>query len=454
MPRRTSQSAASPPKRLRPIAARPCIRHPSVGCGARGGRPLMVASRDASQPNGAHHVGTESVATVRRAAAGPHLAHHDPGDWPKSRSAHRNRLTKSFATARNNSSRKSGRRCQRNAPVVSLQRHAPYIRLGPRRRYAHDSFASFVWFGSDVHLDRRRRMRLVRWHERQRDRRLRDNGNRRQHNIGKRRHHRIGNGNRRHDRIGNGTAGTTGSAGTVGPTAGTTGSAGSGGTTGSAGTTGTAGRGGATGTAGAGSGGSGATGSGGARGGTGGAAGAGASSGSGGAGLFSITVQLASAVKSTAPTTVGIVTWSISASGITSAHIDFGLDTTLRHDGAGRSDGDELPNLAARHEAGEDVPLPHRRERRREHVHQRRSDRHDRREAQLHAHHQLLGEERGGGPQGILHHVVLDGHRLAACRSSSTPTATWSGGTRRPRANRRTASRARACRPTARASGW
>jgi hypothetical protein len=39
-------------------------------------------------------------------------------------------------------------------------------------------------------------------------------------------------------------------------------------------------------------------------------------------------VQLASATKSSAPTTVGVVTWSISKSGITSAHIDFGLDTT------------------------------------------------------------------------------------------------------------------------------
>ena len=55
----------------------------------------------------------------------------------------------------------------------------------------------------------------------------------------------------------------------------------------------------------------------------------------------------------------------------------------VRHDGAGRSpDGDELPNLAARHEAREDLPLPDRREQRREHVHQRRSDRHDRREDQ------------------------------------------------------------------------
>jgi hypothetical protein len=136
-----------------------------------------------------------------------------------------------------------------------------------------------------------------------------------------------------------GSAGTTGGSGSNGSTgtAGTTGSSGSNGSTGTAGTTGsagnvgttgTAGRGGATGAAGAGNGGAGATGSGGARGGTGGAAGAGASSGGGGAGLFTIMVQLASAVKSTAPTTVAIVTWSISASGITSAHIDFGVDTT------------------------------------------------------------------------------------------------------------------------------
>ena len=212
---------------------------------------------------------------------------------------------------------------------------------------------------------------------------------------------------------GTGTAGTTGSAGTVGPTAGTTGSAGRGGTTGSAGATGTAGRGGAAGTASAGSGGSAATGSGGARGGTGGAAGAGASSGSGGAGLFSITVQLASAMKSTAPTTVGIVTWSISASGITSAHIDFGVDTTygmtapvdltatnyrtlllgmkpaktyhfriVASSGASTYTSDDQTVTT-----GAKITLD--------------------------AHHQLLGEERGGGPEGILHHVVLDGHRLA-----------------------------------------
>src|SRR5204863_7802259 len=76
-------------------------------------------------------------------------------------------------------------------------------------------------------------------------------------------------------------------------------------------------RGGATGVAGMGAGGT-----------AGGAGVAGASGGSVGGDLFTITVQLASATKSTAPTTVGIVTWSTTAAGITSAHIEFGLDTT------------------------------------------------------------------------------------------------------------------------------
>jgi hypothetical protein len=53
-----------------------------------------------------------------------------------------------------------------------------------------------------------------------------------------------------------------------------------------------------------------------------------AGSGQMGSSQFTIKVQLASDVKSTAPTTVGIVTWSVAATGITSAHIDFGLDTT------------------------------------------------------------------------------------------------------------------------------
>lgn len=57
----------------------------------------------------------------------------------------------------------------------------------------------------------------------------------------------------------------------------------------------------------------------------GGATGAGGQTGADG---FTITVQLASAVKSTAPTTIGIVTWSTTATGITTAHIDFGPDTT------------------------------------------------------------------------------------------------------------------------------
>ncbi len=117
---------------------------------------------------------------------------------------------------------------------------------------------------------------------------------------------------------GSGRGGTTG-AGTAGMS-GAAGSTGEAGATGAAGTTGAAGRGGATGAAGMGAGGT----AGGARGGTGGAA----SGGSSGGDLFTIAVALASATKATAPTTVGIVTWSITATGITSAHIDFGLDTT------------------------------------------------------------------------------------------------------------------------------
>ena len=118
------------------------------------------------------------------------------------------------------------------------------------------------------------------------------------------------------------TGGTTG-------TGGVTGTAGRGGTTGTGGTAGALGKGGATGMGGSGTGGAATGGAGGAHVGTGGTAGTGSGTGGSGQGsLFTIMVQLASAVKSTAPTTVGIVTWSISASGITSAHIDFGLDTT------------------------------------------------------------------------------------------------------------------------------
>jgi hypothetical protein len=135
---------------------------------------------------------------------------------------------------------------------------------------------------------------------------------------------------------GNGTGGAspgtggTHTGGTIG-TGGTTGAAGRGGTTGTAGSTGKGGTTGSGGTTGAGTGGAATGGAGGAHVGSGGTAGSGPSTGTGGSGqgsLFTIMVQLASAVKSTAPTTVGIVTWSISASGITSAHIDFGLDTS------------------------------------------------------------------------------------------------------------------------------
>jgi hypothetical protein len=58
---------------------------------------------------------------------------------------------------------------------------------------------------------------------------------------------------------------------------------------------------------------------------------AGGTSGTAGAattGGFTIDVKLASDMKMTAPTTVGIVTWSLDKTGLTAAHIDFGLDTT------------------------------------------------------------------------------------------------------------------------------
>ncbi len=151
---------------------------------------------------------------------------------------------------------------------------------------------------------------------------------------------------------GTGGSGTGGaSPGTGGHTGGTTGSggaAGRGGATGSGGGTGsggTLGKGGSIGTGGSGTGGTATGGAGGTHVGTGGTAGAGASTGTGGSGqgsLFTIMVQLASAVKSTAPTTVGIVTWSLSASGITAAHIDFGLDT-----GYGMTAPVDLTSLAA-----------------------------------------------------------------------------------------------------------
>ena len=164
----------------------------------------------------------------------------------------------------------------------------------------------------------------------------------------------------------NGTAGSgSGVAGVAGPgTAGTNGTAGStattgeGGSTGAAGLTGPAGKGGSTGVAGTGAGGTAVA--------TGGAGGDAPGGGSSGGDLFTIMVQLASAMKSTAPTTVGIVTWSTTASGITSAHIDFGLDTTYGMTAPVDLRGGELPDRAARHEARQDLPLPRRGQRRHE----------------------------------------------------------------------------------------
>jgi hypothetical protein len=46
------------------------------------------------------------------------------------------------------------------------------------------------------------------------------------------------------------------------------------------------------------------------------------------AAAFTIKVQLASDIQSTAPTTVGIVTWSLNRPGLVGAHIDFGLDAS------------------------------------------------------------------------------------------------------------------------------
>jgi hypothetical protein len=132
---------------------------------------------------------------------------------------------------------------------------------------------------------------------------------------------------------GSGTGGTSSSTGGNGSGGSSTGGSGTGGVnpgTGGAhtgGMMGSAGHGGNPGTGGTATGGSG-----GAHAGTGGTAGAGQSTGGSGgsvqSGLCTVSVQLASAVKASAPPTVAIVTWSISKSGITSAHIDFGLDTT------------------------------------------------------------------------------------------------------------------------------
>jgi hypothetical protein len=118
-----------------------------------------------------------------------------------------------------------------------------------------------------------------------------------------------------------GEPGAAGEAGEAGA-AGESGAAGGGGTAG-----GGAGVGGA-GSGGAGSGGAGSTGLGG------GSAG-GSTAGQGGfggtavaaPGSFTVNYQLASDVNPNAPGTVGIVTWSSDVAGMSSAHIDFGLDT-------------------------------------------------------------------------------------------------------------------------------
>jgi hypothetical protein len=108
------------------------------------------------------------------------------------------------------------------------------------------------------------------------------------------------------------TAGAAGAAGTTGGAAGgSAGSAGSGGSSG--GTTGSAG----------------AAGNAGAAGGRGGNAGTGGSGGGAtGTATFTVQVQLASAMNASAPGTIGIVTWTVNVSGLTEAHIDFGLDTS------------------------------------------------------------------------------------------------------------------------------
>ncbi|HXJ18699.1 MAG TPA: hypothetical protein VMT03_00590 [Polyangia bacterium] len=132
---------------------------------------------------------------------------------------------------------------------------------------------------------------------------------------------------------GSGTGGTSSSTGGNGSGGSSTGGSATGGSNpGTGGAVHTGGMTGAAGHAGSGSGGTATGGSGGAHTGSGGTAGAGQSTGAGGAsaqgGLFTIMAQLASAMKSTAPPTVAIVTWSITKSGITSAHIDFGPDTS------------------------------------------------------------------------------------------------------------------------------
>jgi hypothetical protein len=125
-----------------------------------------------------------------------------------------------------------------------------------------------------------------------------------------------------------GAAGNTGSAGSSGD-AGSTGTAGNGGSTGTAGTvatagtTGSGGRGGGAGSGSAGRGGT--TGSAGTTGTAGSAAGTTGTAGAGGSGSCTIT---ATSALSTKIATVGIVTWTTTLAGASSAKIDFGLTTS------------------------------------------------------------------------------------------------------------------------------
>ena len=94
-------------------------------------------------------------------------------------------------------------------------------------------------------------------------------------------------------------------------------------------------------------------------------------------------VQLASAVKSTAPTTVGIVTWSITASGITAAHIDFGLDTTYGMTAPVDSTAAMYRTLLLGMKPAKTYHFRITASARLDHLHQRRPDRHHGRQAQL-----------------------------------------------------------------------
>lgn len=90
--------------------------------------------------------------------------------------------------------------------------------------------------------------------------------------------------------------------------------------------TGGAGAGGLAPTGGSGAGAAGGGAGGGAPAGSAGTAGTGAGGAGGQAALFTVDVQLASDVNPNAPGTIGIVTWSVTAAPLASAHIEFGLD--------------------------------------------------------------------------------------------------------------------------------